>query len=167
MVLKDVFPPGWNPEAPPLKTVNGLLDPPIKARPGEYQIWEVGNLGADSYFDLALDGHELWTIERDGNVQTQPSRQTSLLMPPGSRATVVVRAGAPGSYALRSRAVDRGPAGELSPEVVVGRVYTNWTVRPLPAAQSSTCLIALLRRSMPAELVSELSSVSRSMRVTL
>src|SRR2546426_1063154 len=40
-------------------------------------------------------------------------------------------------------------------------------VRPFAAAQSSVSLMALLRRSMPAVLVSELSSTSRSIRVTL
>ena len=125
MVLKGAYPPGWNPEAPPFRTVNGLLDPPIKARPGEYQVWEVGNLNADSYVDLALDGHELWTIERDGNVQLRPFRQTSLLLTPGARATVVVRAGAPGSYALRSRAVDTGPGGDPNPEAVIGTLVVG------------------------------------------
>src|SRR5690242_18204472 len=40
-------------------------------------------------------------------------------------------------------------------------------VRPLAAAQSSVVLMALLRRSMPAELSRDCTSTSRSIRVTL
>ena len=55
---------------------------------------------------------------------------------------------------------------DARPLVVVGSVYWNWTVRPFAAAQSWTFLIAWLRRVIPAVFVSELSSTSRSMRVT-
>lgn len=49
--------------------------------------------------------------------------------------------------------------------MVVGRVYEICTVRPFAAAQSWTFLMAWLRRSIPALLVSELSSMSMSSRV--
>ncbi|CAM5291963.1 hypothetical protein STANM309S_03617 [Streptomyces tanashiensis] len=50
--------------------------------------------------------------------------------------------------------------------MVVGRVYEIWIWRPLAAAQAWTTLMALLRRSMPAVLSRESTSMSMSSRVT-
>src|SRR5438445_7866397 len=32
-----------------VRTVNGLLDPTMTLRPGETQLWRIGNVGADLY----------------------------------------------------------------------------------------------------------------------
>ena len=48
---------------PKTKTINGVLGGVITAAPGCFEIWEIGNLGSDAYFDLALDGHTFWLIE--------------------------------------------------------------------------------------------------------
>ena len=120
MVLKGLFLPGQNQNTAQVKTLNGYLDPPIKARPGEYQVWEIGNLGADAIYHVALEGHEFWVLERDGNMLVRPQRQQTLFMPPGARATVVVGARAAGSYKLRSLRVDTGPQGDPNPGVTIG-----------------------------------------------
>lgn len=117
MVFKDIVLPG---ETQTTRTLNGYSDAPIKARPQEWQVWQVGNLGADSFFKIALEGHEFWTIERDGNVLTKPERQNWLFLAPGARATVAVRAGDAGSYKLKSLKVDTGPTGLPSPAVGLG-----------------------------------------------
>ncbi|MFC3690679.1 multicopper oxidase family protein [Chenggangzhangella methanolivorans] len=108
MVLKDIVLPN---ETATTLTLNGYTDAPVKARPGEWQVWQVGNLGANSFFKFALAGHEFWTIERDGNVLVTPERQETLFLAPGARVTVAVKAGAAGSYKLSSLNVDTGPTG--------------------------------------------------------
>jgi FtsP/CotA-like multicopper oxidase with cupredoxin domain len=120
MVFKDFTFAGFQDGQPRSKSLNGYADPPIRARPGEFQIWEIGNLGADAFFDLQLAGHLFWVIERDGNLVLDPVRQARLFLPPGARATVVVQAGAPGRYALRSLNVDTGPQGDPNPQVKLG-----------------------------------------------
>jgi FtsP/CotA-like multicopper oxidase with cupredoxin domain len=52
MVLKDFTFPGFKDGDARTKSLNGYADPPIRARPGEFQIWEIGNLGADAFFDI-------------------------------------------------------------------------------------------------------------------
>ncbi|MGD9509518.1 MAG: multicopper oxidase domain-containing protein, partial [Geminicoccaceae bacterium] len=74
MVFKDFTFPGFKDGDARAKSLNGYADPPINARPGEWQIWELGNLGADAFFDMKLDGHALWVIERDGNLLLDPVR---------------------------------------------------------------------------------------------
>ncbi|MFO1072734.1 MAG: multicopper oxidase domain-containing protein [Geminicoccaceae bacterium] len=117
MVLKDVNLPG---SSAPSRFVNGLANPPIRSRPGELQIWEIGNLGADGFFDLALEGHEFWVLERDGNFLRAPRKQQTLFLPPGARTLVVVRAGAAGRYFFQTKAVNTGPTGLPSPRARLG-----------------------------------------------
>ena len=118
LLLKDIALPGADPDAVLTKTLNGVLGGTLRMRPGEMQVWNLGNLGADAYFDLALEGVELWEINRDGNVLIQPRRLTSVYLPPGSRSTVVVVAPAQvGHFAVRTLAVDTGPQGDPNPEV--------------------------------------------------
>ena len=90
LLLKDIVLPGADPDAANTKTINGLLGGTLRLRPGEMQVWNLGNLGADAYFDLAIDGVQLWEINRDGNVLIQPKLLSSVYLPPGSRSTVVV-----------------------------------------------------------------------------
>lgn len=120
MLLKANLLPGQDPASALTKTINGYANPPIRSRPGEYQVWMLGNLGADAFFDLALDGHEFWVLERDGNMLARSVKQSTLFVPAGARLTVVVRAGKAGRYALRSLVTDTGPQGDPNPEVVVG-----------------------------------------------
>lgn len=118
LLLKDIVLPGADPDAPNTKTINGLLGGRLRMRPGEMQVWNLGNVGADAYFDLAVDGAQLWEINRDGNVLLQPRLLSSVFLPPGSRSTVVVVAPeAAGGYAVRTLAVETGPQGDPNPEV--------------------------------------------------
>ncbi len=118
LLLKDIALPGADPEAALTKTINGVLGGTLRLRPGEMQVWNLGNLGADAYFDFAVGGAQLWEIGRDGNVLIQPQPRSSIYLPPGSRSTVVVVAPLqPGRYAVRTLAVDTGPQGDPNPDV--------------------------------------------------
>lgn len=120
MQLKANLLPDQDPNSALTKTINGFANAPIRSRPGEYQVWMLGNLGADAYFNLALDGHEFWVLERDGNMLRRPVKQQTLFLEAGARLSVVVKAGPAGQYALRSLETDTGPQGDPNPEVVVG-----------------------------------------------
>ena len=117
-LLKDMQLPGADDSAPLTKTINGVLGGVLRMRPGEMQVWHLGNVGADAYFDVAIDGVPLWELSRDGNLRAGPERNASLFLPPGARSTAVVQApDVPGRYAIRTRAVDTGPQGDPNPEV--------------------------------------------------
>lgn len=126
LVLKDIVLPGADPQAANTKTINGVLGGVLRLRPGEMQVWNLGNLGADAYFDLAADGVQLWEINRDGNVVVQPRRLDSVFLPPGGRSTVVVVAPTtPGAYAVRTLEVDTGPQGDPNPEVQLATLVVD------------------------------------------
>ena len=121
MVLKDFVFPDAQPGDARSKSLNGLANPPIRSRPGEFQIWQIGNIGADAFFDLKLAGHTFWVIERDGNLLFDAVRQEHLFLPPGGRAVVVVEASAtPDRYPLDSLNVDVGATGLPNPAARLG-----------------------------------------------
>ncbi|TLU87446.1 MAG: multicopper oxidase family protein [Chlorobium sp.] len=125
LLLKDIDLPGAKDGDPKTKTINGVSGGIMHMQPGEHQIWEIGNVGSDAFFDLALDGHQFWILGHDGNILLKPVLAKSLFLPAGARVTVVVQAGAKGSYALRSLDVDTGPAGDPNPMVILGKVVVN------------------------------------------
>ncbi len=138
LILKDAELPGSDDDDPKTKTINGVLGGVITAAPGAFEIWEIGNLGADAYFDLAIDGHTFWLLEQDGNALPQPVKIDHVFLPPASRARVVVEAGAKGLYGLRTRAIDTGKAGDPNPEVILATLNvagkpTRADARPIRA----------------------------------
>lgn len=120
-IFKDLELPGSGDEddVPKTKTINGVLGGVVQTQPGSLELWELGNIGADSYIDFALDGHKVWVLERDGNALAKPELTDHVFLPPSSRAEIVVEAGAAGDYAIRSRAVETGAAGDPNPDVVL------------------------------------------------
>jgi suppressor of ftsI len=94
-----------------VRTVDGQVNPTIVMRPGETQLWRIGNIGADLYYELTLDGHPFFVVARDGHRLARVERADTLVLSPGARAEVLVRGGAPGTYVLRTGDIDTGPAG--------------------------------------------------------
>jgi suppressor of ftsI len=48
-----------------IRTVNGLVDPTLDLHPGQTELWRIGNVGANLYYRLRLDGHRLYQVARD------------------------------------------------------------------------------------------------------
>jgi FtsP/CotA-like multicopper oxidase with cupredoxin domain len=137
LLLKDIVLPGADPNAANTKTINGLLGGTLRLQPGEMQVWNLGNLGADAYFDLAVEGVQMWEINRDGNVLIQPKLLSSVYLPPGSRSTIVVVAPlAVGQYQLRTLEVDTGPQGDPNPNVKLASVVVSGKPQDTTALQA-------------------------------
>lgn len=98
--------------APTNATVNGQTNPVLSIRPGETQFWQIANIGADHYYDLVLEGHEFYEIERDGNRHNRTVVKDEEYMPTASRVGVLVQGGKPGVYRLRARKISTGPQGD-------------------------------------------------------
>jgi hypothetical protein len=45
-----------DPSGPTRRTVNGLWKPRLQMQPGQLEFWRVGNIGANIYYKLHLDG---------------------------------------------------------------------------------------------------------------
>jgi FtsP/CotA-like multicopper oxidase with cupredoxin domain len=115
--------------------VNGVREPTITMRPGEVQRWRILHAGWQDDMFLDLEGHTLNQIARDGiplsrmglTVPRKPDQPTdypnAMLMAPGQRIDVLVRAGKPGTYAFRAVPYDQGyasPTGPIARLVVEG-----------------------------------------------
>lgn len=116
-------------------TVNGIREPTITMRPGEVQRWRFIQAGQQDDMFVELEGHSFHQIARDGiplshiNLSPPPTSQqaidhpNAMIMVPGQRIDVLVKAGKPGTYALRALPYDQGylsPAGPLARLVVEG-----------------------------------------------
>ncbi len=131
MILKDVqasadgrvTTPDYS--KPTLRTINGVVRPSMAIRPGETQLWRVGNMGANLLYQLAIDGHEIVEISRDGNIHTKPVRHRATILPPGARTEFLITGGAPGTYTFRTLAVNTGPDGDPTPEDILGSLVVS------------------------------------------
>jgi suppressor of ftsI len=131
MILKDiqaepngtVTTPDYS--KPTVRTINGVYQPTISIRPGETQFWRVGNMGANLFYQLSIDGHQMVEIVRDGNIRTTPLHHNSLILPPGARTEFLITGGAPGTYKFRTLKVNTGPDGDPTPEEVLATVVVE------------------------------------------
>ncbi len=93
-----------DPAAPTTRLVNGLLRPRTALRAGETQLWRLANIGSDLFYDVQLQGHKLTVLAEDGSPVWKVRTVDHLVMPPGKRFDVLVEAGDPGTYQLRTLA---------------------------------------------------------------
>src|SRR5258705_6285633 len=110
-----------------VRTINGVVNPVIVLRPGQTELWRMANIGADIYYLLTLDGHHFQVVARDGNLRARVTTQDTLRLSPGARTAVLVTAGAPGVYLLRSGDIDTGPAGNQYAGTVMATVRVEGT----------------------------------------
>jgi suppressor of ftsI len=105
-----------------IRTINGVVTPVIVLRPGETELWHIGNQSADLYFLLTLDSHHFQLVARDGNRRSRITTADTIRLSPGARAEVLVTAAASGVYLLRTGNVDTGPEGNQYPGTVMATV---------------------------------------------
>jgi FtsP/CotA-like multicopper oxidase with cupredoxin domain len=113
----------WPEAVPRFLAVNGQREPVIRMRPGEVQRWRIIDASHEDNFRIGLEGHDLNVIAYDGIRQDHVERRDDLVMAPGQRADVLIRAGAPGTYLLAALPNDQGyasPTGPLARLVVEG-----------------------------------------------
>lgn len=132
MLLKDIqiasdgrVPDDIDSNAGTTRTLNGQVVPTLRIRPGETQLWRIGNIGADIFYRLKLDGHTLHEIARDGNRRNQIIPRDEIVLPPSARVEVLVQGSEPGVYQFRTLAFDTGPAGDQYPEAILATVVSE------------------------------------------
>lgn len=133
IILRDIqivngkVPNPPDPGNPTMRTVNGLVNPTIAIRPGEVQFWRVGNIGADIFYDLEIEGHQMYEIARDGIRHNQPVVYDTLLLPTSARSEFLVVGGDAGEYVFRTREIDMGPAGDPHPRTTLATLVSSGT----------------------------------------
>jgi suppressor of ftsI len=107
--------------APTVRTVNGLVEPKLSMRPGETQLWRLANISADIYYNAAFAAQAFVVIAEDGNPVEQPWTAFNLILPPGKRFDVIVRAPLDsGSYVLETVSYSQGD--DVYPRAVLANV---------------------------------------------
>jgi FtsP/CotA-like multicopper oxidase with cupredoxin domain len=113
----------WPEASPRFLSINGQRQPVIRMRPGEVQRWRIVHAGHEDNLRVALEGHLLHAIAFDGIRRSVIDGSDSLVLAPGQRADVLVKAGPAGTYPFRAVANDQGygsPVGPLARLVVEG-----------------------------------------------
>lgn len=94
------------------RTVNGLVKPTIRIRPGETQLWRIANTGANLYYRLHMGGKKFWVIAEDANPTLTMMPVTEYMLGPSARVEILVQFDGAGEYALATHKVRTGPAGD-------------------------------------------------------
>lgn len=83
--------------------VNGQVNPRLTARPGQLQRWRILNASNARFYKLSLANHTLQVIGTDGGLLDKPYPQSYILLSPGERVDVLVKASATkGNYKFLS-----------------------------------------------------------------
>jgi len=128
------------------RTVNGLVNPTLVLPPGETELWRIGNVGANLYYRLQLDGHRFYEVARDGNRLARIVATDELFIPPGGRVEVLVQGGERGTHSLRTLAMNTGPAGNQYPGAVLATVRIEGPAAPPRTLPTTLLPVQDLRR---------------------
>jgi FtsP/CotA-like multicopper oxidase with cupredoxin domain len=94
--------------------VNGLVNPKLVIRPGQVQRWRIVNASDARIYRLSLENHSLYLVGTDGGLLDKPYRLSEILLSPGERADVLVKASSTkGAYKFRSLPYNRGGMSSL------------------------------------------------------
>ena len=111
--------------APTNRTVNGQLEPTIRIRPGETQLWRLANISANIYYRVHLPGQRFHVIAQDANPVDRVWSADTLLIPAGARFDVLVQGGDPGRTDLETLPYDTGPGGNQFPRATLASVVSG------------------------------------------
>ncbi len=138
MVLKEVVVSDGaiDAESPPttsneLWTINGQVNPRITAAPGERQLWRVANLGNDSFFRVALEGHEMHVVATDGVGVPRLQTVSEWTLPPAGRIEFLVDPAAVGTFRFQALEVNEG-FESFAPRTLATFVVEGEPAAPVP-----------------------------------
>ncbi|MEY2423215.1 MAG: hypothetical protein QOI95_3282 [Acidimicrobiaceae bacterium] len=121
-----------------LRLINGQANPTIDIIQGETQLWRFVNASINSVFELSLSGHKFVQVASDGNPYAGSVRRQTVFLTPGQRADLLVRAGAAGTYELKTLAFT-SQGGLSTPEAVLATMHS--AVGTPPPAPNITPLL--------------------------
>ena len=134
--------------------INGVRRPKLFMRRGEVQNWHFVNAAIFKFVNLSLDKHALNVYSHDGNPRSSmipvgpfatpaPARTEGVVLAPGNRSSVLVQAGEPGTYYLRSLRFEMGVDESILAEDILAEIVVVDEARtmalpmgplPVPAA---------------------------------
>ena len=89
--------------------VNGQINPVLPIRPGQIQRWRIVNASTARFYKLSLENHLMYLVGADGGLLDKPYRVTEMLLSPGERIDILVKADkGSGKYRFLSLPYSRG-----------------------------------------------------------
>jgi len=123
--------------------INGVRRPRIVMFTGEVQNWRFINAAIFKFLNLSLDRHALYQYSHDGNPRRTfrtsgpvlPDDPISglpqgIVLAPANRSNVLVKAGAPGTYLLKTLKVEMGRTQAIVDEDILAEIVV--VDNPLP-----------------------------------
>ncbi|MHB8110937.1 MAG: multicopper oxidase family protein [Syntrophorhabdaceae bacterium] len=104
--------------------VNGLVNPALPIRPGQVMRLRIINASNARFYKLSLEGHSLYVIGTEGGLLDKPYTMPSLLVSPGERADILIKASTTtGNYRLLSLPYSR--QGSMGGQQITLMTLTN------------------------------------------
>ncbi|MDJ0682419.1 MAG: multicopper oxidase family protein [Xenococcaceae cyanobacterium MO_167.B52] len=105
-----------------LITVNGQVNPSFSLPAEGLLRLRILNASTSRFYRLMIEKHSFYQIATDGNTLNEPIEVRELLLTPGQRADVLVKAdNQPGQYRLLNLPYDRGNMGMMGGRGMMGR----------------------------------------------
>jgi len=121
--------------------INGVRQPTIVMKRGEVQRWRFINTQIFNYLNLSLDEHVLHEYTTDGwgrasyqdHSDARRRDGKGLLLAPGNRSSILIKAAAPGEYFLRSLPfhIAQGREQAVLPEDILARIHVLEDSQPM------------------------------------
>ncbi|MDF9392836.1 multicopper oxidase family protein [Methylococcus capsulatus] len=173
LVLKDITLNGGAPEAHTsadfmngkegdTMLVNGQVNPVLAMRPGQVQRWKIVNASNARFYKLSLASHSLQVVGTDGGLLDKPYAQSTVLLSPGERVDVLVKASSTkGYYKLQSLPYNRGAGQSANQQITLMTV--NVTGSSLNQSLPATVDSSAVRLSVPVNAVTRQITLSMGM----
>lgn len=108
--------------------INGQVNPVLNMKPGQVQRWKIVNASNARFYKLSLGSHTFQVIGTDGGLLNKPYPQSTLLLSPGERVDVLVKASSTkGYYKLLSNPYNRGMMSGSSSTITMLNINVTGT----------------------------------------
>ncbi|MGZ8215393.1 MAG: multicopper oxidase family protein, partial [Methylosarcina sp.] len=142
--------------------VNGQVNPVLALRPGQVQRWKIVNASNARFYKLSLANHSLYVVGTDGGLLNKPYAQSTVLLSPGERVDVLVKASTTkGYYKFKALPYNRGVGSSASQEITL--MTANITGSSLTQSLPATVNPNAVRLSVPADAVTRQLTLSMGM----
>lgn len=142
--------------------VNGQVNPVLAMRPGQVQRWKIVNASNARFYKLSLASHSLRVIGSDGGLLDQPYSQSTVLLSPGERVDLLVKASTTKAYyKLKALAYNRGAGASATQEITL--LTTQVTGTSLNQSVPASINPAAARVAVPPNAVTRQLTLSMGM----
>ncbi len=142
--------------------VNGQVNPVLAMKPGQVQRWKIVNASNARFYKLSLASHSLYVVGTDGGLLNKPYAQSTVLLSPGERADILVKAStSKGYYKFKALPYNRGAGSSASQEITL--MTANITGSSLTQSLPTTVNPNAVRLSVPANAVTRQLTLSMGM----